>query len=162
MPAARRTECYWLFRTEPHVYGIEDLERDGRTEWGGVRNYQARNLLRDEVKVGDGVLIYHSQAEPLAIVGEARVVVAGHPDETAFDPDSEYFDLKSTREKPTWYSVTIEFVRRFESPLPRGTLASVPDLADMLVLQRGSRLSIQPVSARQWRAVHRELGLKPA
>jgi len=161
MPAksARR---FWLFKSEPEVFSIDDLARAPQqtTFWDGVRNYQARNTLRDDVQVGDGVLFYHSNAEPLAVVGTARVVRAGYPDHTAWDPKSEHPDPGSTPENPVWYMVDIALETRFESPVERVTLARDKGLEKMVLLQRGSRLSIQPVTPDEWRAVLKLAGIR--
>lgn len=151
---------YWLFKSEPHVYSFDDFERDHRTSWVGVRNYQARNFLRDTVRLDDRVLFYHSSAKVLAIIGTAKVVHSGHPDQTAFNPQSPYFDPKSKLDSPTWYVVDVELVQRFSEPLTRDALRDDPITAEMMLLQRGSRLSIQPVTAEQWQAVHRLAGAK--
>jgi predicted RNA-binding protein with PUA-like domain len=161
MPAksARR---FWLFKSEPEVFSIDDLARSPRqtTFWDGVRNYQARNMLRDDVQVGDGVLFYHSNAEPLAIVGVARVVRAGYPDDTAWDPKSAHPDPKSTPENPIWYMVDISLQTRFTQPVERSLLAGTKGLEKMVLLQRGSRLSIQPVTAAEWRTVLKLAGIE--
>jgi predicted RNA-binding protein with PUA-like domain len=161
MPA-KPTAQYWLFKTEPESFSIDDLARaPGQTTfWDGVRNYQARNLLRDSIQVGDGVLIYHSSSEPMAIVGTAVVVKAGYPDHTAWDPCSRYPDPKSTPENPIWFMVDIKLKAIFNNPLERAALARVAALRDMMLLKRGSRLSIQPVTAAQWRAIHQLAGHK--
>lgn len=156
-PAGRR---YWLFKSEPTSYGFAQFQRDGRTFWSGVRNYQARNLLRDEIQPGDGVLFYHSNAEPMAVVGIARVVRGGYPDQTAFEPDSPYHDADSDPAAPTWFQVDIECVLPFATPVTREQMKAVPELADMVLLQRGSRLSVQPVTAAEWRAILRLGGAK--
>ncbi len=145
---------YWLFKSEPDCYSIDDLKRDRTTFWDGVRNYQARNMLRDSIKPGDGVLFYHSSCEPLAIVGTAEVVKAGYPDHTAFDPKSDHFDQKSKKDAPTWYMVDIRFKRAFARPVLREDLKAEKRLAKMVLLQQGSRLSVQPVTAEEWRTVH--------
>lgn len=150
MPRPRR---FWLFKSEPSAYSFEDLVRDGRTHWDGVRNYQARNLLRDEIAVDDGVLFYHSNAKPMAIAGICRVVRCGYPDPSAFDPASKYHDASSDPDDPTWFCVDIAPVRAFEPPLTRERLQSEPALGDMMLLRRGSRLSVQPVTGPEWRAV---------
>jgi predicted RNA-binding protein with PUA-like domain len=153
---------FWLFKSEPEVFSIEDLARSPQqtTFWDGVRNYQARNMLRDDVRVGDGVLFYHSNAEPLAIVGVARVVKAGYPDHTAWDPGSAHPDPKSTPENPVWYMVDIALVTTFERPVERTTLARTKGLEKMLLLQRGSRLSIQTVTSNEWQTVLKLAGIK--
>ncbi len=161
-PTAKpRKRQYWLFKSEPSSYSIQDLERDkkGITFWDGVRNYQARNFLRDEIHVGDGVLFYHSSEEPMAIVGTAVVMRAGYPDHTAFDEKSDHYDPKSSSEFPTWYMVDIRLVQVFSEPLTREMLQKVPVLSHMMLLRRGSRLSIQPVTAAEWRAVHSLAGV---
>lgn len=155
-----RPRRYWLFKSEPETYGFDQFERDGRTHWHGVRNYQARNLLRDEIRVGDGVLFYHSNAEPMAIVGIAKVVRAGYPDHTAFEPKSEYHDAASDPRNPTWFMVDIECVGRMREPLTRERCKQEPALANMLLLARGSRLSVQPVTATEWRTILRLGGQK--
>jgi predicted RNA-binding protein with PUA-like domain len=143
---------YWLFKSEPTAYSFADLlaEPQRTTGWDGVRNYQARNFLRDQVKVDDGVLFYHSSAEPPAIVGIAEVVQAGHPDPTAFDPNSPHFDPRSDRAEPMWYQVSIKAVRAIEPPLDLPFLSRIPELAGMELLRKGSRLSVQPVTPGQW------------
>jgi predicted RNA-binding protein with PUA-like domain len=144
---------YWLFKSEPEVYSIDDLARDRRCMWEGVRNYQARNLLRDEVAVGDGVLFYHSSTDPLAVAGIAKVVRAGYPDPTAFDPKARYHDPDSDPGDPRWYTVDIALVKKLPEPVARARLQAEPALRDMVLLRRGSRLSIQPVTSDEWRAV---------
>jgi predicted RNA-binding protein with PUA-like domain len=135
---------YWLMKTEPNTYSIDDLEREGRTHWEGVRNYQARNLMR-EMQLGDRVLFYHSSANPPGVVGEARVVREAYPDHFAQQPDSPYFDEKASAEDPRWYMVDVEFVRKLPGFVSLETLKGAPGLEDMIVTQR-SRLSIQPVT----------------
>lgn len=143
---------YWLFKSEPGTYSIDDLARDGRTHWDGVRNYQARNYLRDEIQVGDLVLFYHSSAEPPGVAGLARVVRAGYPDHTAQDPESKYYDPRATPEDPRWYMVDIEFVERFPRFVPLAELAATEALRDMPLVRR-ARPSIQPVTPEQFRTI---------
>lgn len=152
MPAARK---YWLFKSEPEAFSIDDLARaPGQTTfWDGVRNYQARNMLRDDVQPGDGVLFYHSNAEPTAVVGTAVVVRAGYPDHTAWDRQSAHPDPKSPPENPLWYMVDIRLERVFERPLTLEALRQQPALKGMELLRRGSRLSIQPVRPAEWKAI---------
>ena len=147
--------AYWLFKSEPNCYAFADLlaAPDRTTGWDGVRNFQARNFLRDEIKVGDGVLFYHSSADPPAIAGIAKVVRAGHPDPTAFDPKADHYDPKSDPANPTWYQVAIRAVRAIDPPLGLPLLRTVSALEGMELLRKGSRLSIQPVSAAEWDAV---------
>lgn len=149
--AAKAPRRYWLFKSEPGSYGFAQFQRDRRTFWSGVRNYQARNLLRDEIQVGDGVLFYHSNADPTAVVGVARVVRSGYPDPTAFDSASPYYDPDSVPSAPRWYVVDIECVGAMREPITRDRLKTDPALADMVVLQRGSRLSVQTVRENEWR-----------
>ena len=139
--------AYWLFKSEPSCYAFADLlaSPDQTTGWDGVRNFQARNFLRDEIKAGDGVLFYHSSADPPAIAGIAEVVRAGHPDPTAFDPKADHYDPKSDPADPTWYQVAIRAVRAIDPPLGLPLLRTVSALAGMELLRKGSRLSIQPV-----------------
>lgn len=137
---------YWLMKTEPDTYSIDDLEHDKKTPWGGVRNYQARNFIRDKMKPGDMVLIYHSNAKPSGIVGVAKVVSNAYSDPTAFDPKSQYYDPKSSPENPTWFVADIGFVRRFEHIISLEALKKNPKLSGMLVTRKGDRLSVQPVT----------------
>jgi predicted RNA-binding protein with PUA-like domain len=146
---------YWLMKCEPEAYSIDDLERDGRASWEGVRNFQARNLLRDEIRVGDGVLFYASNAEPSGVSGVAEVVRAGYPDPFAFQRGHKYHDPKSDPANPTWYAVDIGFVERFPALVPLAALKAAPGLADMVVVQKGSRLSVQPVRDREFEIVRR-------
>ncbi|WP_435019040.1 EVE domain-containing protein [Tundrisphaera sp. TA3] len=147
--------AFWLFKSEPDCFSFADLEAapDRTTGWDGIRNYQARNFLRDDVKVGDGVLYYHSNANPPAIAGIAEVVVEGHPDPTAFDPEADHPDPKSRIEDPTWFQVSIRAVRPIDPPLALPRLREVAALAGMELLRKGSRLSIQPVRPEEWDTV---------
>jgi len=152
---SRRSRRYWLMKSEPDVFSIDDLRQaPGRTTcWDGVRNYQARNFLRDAIAVGDGVLYYHSSAEPPGIAGEAVVRRAGYPDPTAFDPDDVHYDAKSDPATPTWFAVDVRFVRAARRLIALSRLRRLPALRSMLVLKRGMRLSVQPVTAAEWRAI---------
>jgi len=156
------TRKFWLFKSEPESFSIDDLAKSKQkmTFWDGVRNYQARNFLRDSIQAGDGVLFYHSSTEPMAIVGAAKVVRGGYPDHTAFDPKDHHYDPKSDPDNPTWYMVDIQLVRVFPEPLTRAMLQEVSALKNMMLLQRGSRLSVQPVTAAEWRAVHELAGVE--
>jgi predicted RNA-binding protein with PUA-like domain len=147
--------AYWLFKSGPSTYSFADLmaEPDGTTGWDGVRNYQARNYLRDQMKLGDGVLFYHTHADPACIAGIAEVVKTGHPDPTAFDPDDPHYDPKSNRESPTWYQVSIKAVRPVEPPLGLPALHELAALKGMELLRKGSRLSIQPVTPAEWKTI---------
>ena len=146
---------YWLFKSEPQVFSISDLERTPlkTTCWDGIRNYQARNYLRDEVAVGDQVLFYHSNAEPPAIVGIAEVVKGGYPDSSAFKKGNKYFDEKSDLQNPTWFVVDIKHIETFDKPVGLPELRGNAKLKGMVLLQKGSRLSIQPVKADEWQSV---------
>ena len=146
---------YWLLKSEPETFSIADLERaPGQTTfWDGVRNYQARNLLRDEIKVGDGVLFYHSSADPPAVAGTAEVVGAGAPDPTQFDARSSHRDPDSPPGDPRWFGVTIKLGRVFGRAIPLPELRAHPALKEMVLLRKGSRLSVQPVSAKEWETI---------
>jgi len=151
---------YWLFKTEPGCFSFDDLiSRPGMTEqWDGVRNFQARNYLRDAVKVGDLVLFYHSSIPQPAIVGIAEVVRAGYPDYTALDPESEHFDPKATPANPIWYMVDVSFRQVFPGVVTLEALRNHPLLAAMPLVNR-SRLSIQPVTEEQWQIITKMGGL---
>ncbi len=151
---------FWLMKSEPDSYSIDDLAADGTTHWDGVRNYQARNLLRDEVGVGDQVLFYHSRLRPPGVVGLAEVVEAAYPDHTAWDPDSGYFDPKSTPEAPRWFMVDIAFRRKFDRLISIDELKEHPQLAGMVLLHR-SRLSVQPVTPAEFRFILELAGEAP-
>ncbi len=146
---------YWLMKSEPDCFSLNDLKGspDGTGHWDGVRNYQARNLLRDEIGDGDGVLFYHSNTAEPAIVGLARVVREGYPDHTAFDPGEKHFDPRSTPDDPRWFMVDVQYLCHLPFPLTRDFLRAHPVLSGMAVLRRGNRLSVQPVAGREWRAV---------
>lgn len=148
------TKRYWLLKSEPNVYSIDDLARDGTTYWDGVRNYQARNFLRDDLQPGDGVLFYHSNADPPGVAGVAEVVRAGYPDPTARDPKSPYFDPRASEADPRWYMVDIRFVEKFRHFVPLPTLRTTAGLEEMLVNTR-SRLSVQPVTEAEFEIVRR-------
>jgi predicted RNA-binding protein with PUA-like domain len=153
---------YWLMKSEPSVFSIDDLAaaKEQTTRWDGVRNYQARNLLRHDIAIGDGVLFYHSSADPPAAAGTATVVRAGYPDPTQFDPRDGHFDRDSQRDDPRWFSVDIKFASKFARPVTLPELRATPALKDMVLLRRGSRLSVQPVTAGEWRQIVK-LGGRP-
>jgi len=144
---------YWLMKSEPGVYSIDDLQRDGKTTWEGVRNYQARNFMRDQMQLGDQVLFYHSNAEPPGIAGLAQVCRTAFPDPTALDPTHTYYDPKATPSNPIWLMVELEFVAKFPRLIGLPELKAHPGLTDMLVIQRGSRLSVQPVAPEHFRLI---------
>lgn len=145
---------YWLLKSEPGTYSISDLERDGSTCWEGVRNYQARNFMR-EMKVGDRALFHHSSANPPGIAGLAEIVREAYPDHYAWDERSDYYDPRSTEEEPVWFMVDVGFVERFEKILPLPELRNDPALEGMELLRRGSRLSVQPVSKEHFEHILR-------
>jgi predicted RNA-binding protein with PUA-like domain len=142
-------------KCEPSAYTIEALERDGQTGWEGVRNYQARNFMRDEMQVGDGVLFYASNADPSGVTGLAQIVRAGYPDPFAFKKGHKYYDDASSKDNPTWYTVDVGFVERFPAPVSLDDLRQTPGLEQMMVLRKGSRLSIQPVTKAEYDIVAR-------
>lgn len=144
---------FWLMKSEPDAFGIDDLQRVKREPWTGVRNFQARNFMRDGMKVGDDVLFYHSNATPPGVAGLARIVTAGVVDQTQFDPNSQYYDPKAKRDAPTWICVEVEFVKKFAQVLSLDELRADPRLEDILVTKRGSRLSVQPVSAPHYKVI---------
>ena len=146
---------YWLLKTEPDAFSIDDLAElpDQTTNWDGVRNYQARNFIRDDMATGDQILFYHSNANPPGIVGTAEIVREGYPDETAFDPAEHHYDPKSKRTTPTWYCVDIRFTAKFSHMLDLASLRGEKSLEAMVLLQKGSRLSVQPVSAKHYRHI---------
>ena len=144
---------YWLAKTEPGTYSIEDLERDGTTPWDGVRNYLARNYMRDEMESGDRVLVYHSSTKVLGIYGVAEVASEAHPDPSQFDQESPYHDPDSDPEDPTWWCVDLRHVRTFEEPVTRDAMKEREELSEMKVLQRGVRHSVMPVTEAEYETV---------
>ena len=150
--------AYWLMKSEPHVYSFEDLINDKTTHWDGVRNYQARNFMRDKMKIGDYVLFYHSNHKPPHVAGVAKVHKEGYPDFTAFDSESKYFDASSTPDNPRWIMVDIEAIIALENIVSLVDLKENPALEDMLVVQRGQRLSVQPVDKEHFDEVLRMSG----
>ena len=142
--------AYWLLKTEPTTFGIDDLRRRGREPWDGVRNYQARNMIRDQMQPGDGVLIYHSSCPIPAIVGMATIISAAYPDPTAFDSQDAHFDPSSTPARPRWYAVDVAYERHLKRILPLAELRGCPALDGLILLRRGNRLSVMPVSPEHW------------
>ena len=141
---------YWLVKSEPNAYSIDDLVKDKRTHWDGVRNYQARNFMRDDMKKGDLVLFYHSNAEPTAVVGVCEVVKEGYPDFTAFDPEAKHFDPKSKEDNPTWMMVDIKLIKKFKRPVTLKEIKEHPKLQNMRLVQRGNRLSVMPIEKKEF------------
>jgi predicted RNA-binding protein with PUA-like domain len=156
-----RARRHWLVKSEPETFSFDDLLASPKrtTGWDGVRNYQARNFMRDDMKRGDLVFFYHSNAEPTAIVGVAEVAREAYPDHTALDPKDPHFDPKSRADAPTWMMVDLRAVEKLAHPLTLAELKGVKGLERMVLLQKGSRLSVQPVSADEWEIVHR-LGMR--
>ena len=155
MPAVKVDRRYWLLKTEPTSFSFRDL-RDSparTTSWDGVRNFQARNTLRDDMRPGDLVFIYHSSCDPAGIAGTAEVVRGGYPDQSAFDPADSHYDPKSKPESPTWYMVDVRAVKEFPRFVTLDELRGVKGLEKMVLLQRGSRLSVQPVREDEWKAI---------
>jgi predicted RNA-binding protein with PUA-like domain len=150
---------YWLMKSEPSECGIDDLVKAPKhtVPWVGVRNYQARNFMRDEMQLGDGVLFYHSSCPEPGVAGLAEVASAAYPDATQFDPQSHYFDAKSTPDAPRWVHVDVKLVRKTRL-LSLAEMRETPSLASLLILKRGNRLSITPVTPDEWRAVLKLLG----
>ncbi|MDX1945495.1 MAG: EVE domain-containing protein [Pirellulaceae bacterium] len=159
MPSATQ---YWLVKTEPESFSIQDLAAAPRqtTAWTGVRNYQARNYLRDQMQVGDRVLFYHSSADPPAVVGTAKIVRAGYPDPTALDKADSHYDPKSTADNPRWYVVDLRLEQIFAAPLPLASLREVAALKEMELLRKGSRLSVQTVRKAEFAAILKLAGSK--
>jgi predicted RNA-binding protein with PUA-like domain len=147
---------YWLMKTEPGCFSIDDLAAlpSGITSWDGVRNYQARNFMRDGMSVGDQILFYHSVTNP-SVVGIARVAKDAYPDHTAWDPEDRHFDARSTPEKPLWYMVDVQFVEKFARPVPLAAMRGVNGLERMELLKKGSRLSVMPVTQKEFEIVTR-------
>ncbi|WP_432722873.1 EVE domain-containing protein [Jeongeupia wiesaeckerbachi] len=148
---------YWLMKSEPDDVGIDDLHRLGQVGWYGVRNYQARNFMRDAMAVGDGVLFYHSSCAEPGVAGVAEVCSVAYPDPTQFDPESKYYDPKSTPAAPRWQQVDVRFVAKGQL-LSIDAMRSHPELAGMRVLQRGNRLSITPVTDNEWAVIKALIG----
>lgn len=148
------TKRFWLVKSEADAYSIEDLERDGTTPWDGVRNYQARNFMRDEMRPGDRILYYHSGANPPGVVGIAEVASEPYADPGQFDPGSRYHDPKATREDPRWILVDVRFVERFPRLVSLEEIRGRTELAEMVLVKR-PRLSVQPVTAKEFRTIER-------
>lgn len=141
---------YWLFKSEPNCYSIDDLQRDGVEHWDGIRNYQARNMLRDDVKKGDKVLFYHSSCPEPGVVGVCEVVKEGYPDHTAFDPTSEHPDPKSDPDNPRWFMVDVKFEKKFKNLVSLSQIKEMSEFSGMKLIQRGNRLSLFPVEKKHF------------
>jgi predicted RNA-binding protein with PUA-like domain len=145
---------YWLLKSEPDEFSIDHLERVGREPWTGVRNYQARNFMRDDMRIGDGVLFYHSNCKPPGVAGLAEVASTAYPDPTQFDPDSDYHDPASDPDAPRWQLVDVTFRRRFRGLVTLDAMKAEADaLGDFPLLRRGNRLSVLPVTRAQWQHI---------
>ena len=147
---------YWLMKSEPSVFGIEDLRKapKKRSAWDGVRNYQVRNMMRDEMRIGDLAFFYHSSCDEPGIYGIIRIVKEGYPDHTAFDPTNDHFVAKSKPDNPTWYMVDVEFVEQFKRPVTLDRLrANAETLNELLILKRGNRLSVTPIKNGEWQRI---------
>lgn len=142
-------------KSEPDTYSIDDLARDGRTHWDGIRNYQARNMIRDEMRPGDLAFFYHSSCEVPAVAGVMKIASKAYPDPTQFDRKSKYYDSKSTKEEPRWFVVDVEFERKLSRPVTLAEIREKKSLSDFRLVKRGNRLSVFPVSAKHWNIVQR-------
>jgi predicted RNA-binding protein with PUA-like domain len=149
-PMAKR---YWLMKSEPETYSIDDLKKQGWTHWEGVRNYQARNTMRDDMKIGDGVLFYHSNCKPPGVVGIAKVSKESYPDHTAFEKKSNYFDAKSDPDNPRWMMVDVAYISTLKRTVSLNEMKEVPGLSEMLVIRKGMRLSVQEVTKDEFQIV---------
>ena len=149
----------WLMKSEPDVYSIDDLKRDRREPWDSIRNYQARNMMRDDMRIGDKIFFYHSNCKEIGIVGIMKVASKPYPDTTQFDPKSNYFDPKSSADNPRWQLVDVSFVKKFKRTITLAELNAQPGLEDMILVRKGNRLSIMPVSDEHWDLI---LGLEQA
>jgi predicted RNA-binding protein with PUA-like domain len=149
---------YWLMKSEPDAFSIDDLKEKKRAPWDGVRNFQARNFMKAQ-DIGDLVLFYHSNAHPPGVAGIAKVVKKAYPDFTQFDRHSKYFDLKSSEEKPRWYMVDVEYVQHFKRFVSLSELREIPEIQNMVLLNR-SRLSVQPVTPDEWKIIVAMGGIK--
>lgn len=146
---------YWLLKSEPGSYSIDHLaqEKNQTTSWDGVRNYQARNFMRDDMKIGDECFFYHSNCKQIGIVGTAKVVKLAHPDFTALDPEDHHYDPKASKDNPRWCMVDIRLQKKFKQIIELNELKQNPKLKDMMILRKGNRLSITPVSPKEWQAI---------
>ena len=158
-PPKLSTKHYWLMKTEPEMFSIDNLAKLGRSPWDGVRSYQARNHMQ-AMREGDLVLFYHSSTEDRGVVGLARVTREAYPDHTQFDPKSKYFDKTAKKAEPRWFMVDVEFVEKFPKLLALDSMKADPQLTDMLVVKRGMRLSVQPVDAKHMRRILKQVGAR--
>ena len=148
-----KTTQYWLMKSEPDAFSIDDLKRKGQEHWDGVRNYQARNFMRDGMRIGDKVFFYHSNCAEPGVVGVAEVATDAYPDPSQFDPKSKYFDAASSRDNPRWMLVEVKFVKKLKRTITLKELQADPALVDMPLVRKGNRLSVMPVGAEEWRHI---------
>lgn len=151
--------AYWLMKSEPDTYGIDDIEREKRNMWEGCRNYVVRNYIRDDMQIGDLAFFYHSNIPPVGIVGVMKIVSEAYPDPTQWDPNSDYFDPKSKKENPRWYVRDVEFVRKFKRTITLAELREIPGLEEMVVTRKGNRLSICRVTPQEWEIIMNQEGI---
>jgi len=144
---------HWLMKSEPDAFSIDDLKRKKQEAWDGVRNYQARNFMRDSMRPGDKIFFYHSNCAEPGIVGVAEVATDAYPDPSQFDPKSKYFDAASSRDNPRWALVDVKFVKKLKRTITLKELQALPALADMALVRKGNRLSVMPVTADEWRII---------
>lgn len=149
---SKATQC-WLMKSEPDAFSIDDLKRKGQEHWDGVRNYQARNFMRDGMRIGDKIFFYHSNCAEPGIVGVAQVATDAYPDPSQFDPKSKYFDAASSRDNPRWMLVDVKFVKKLKRTITLKELQADAALADMALVRKGNRLSVMPVGAEEWRHI---------
>ncbi len=145
--------AYWLMKSEPDAYGIDDLKRDRREPWDGIRNYQARNMMRDDMKIGDTVFFYHSNCKEVGVVGVMKVASKPYPDPTQFDPESNYCDPKSNPDDPRWCLVDVAYVKKLKRTISLAEIKAHPGLDEMILVRKGNRLSIMPVSEEHWNLI---------
>ena len=152
---------YWLMKSEPETFSFNHLKicKDSTEHWYGVRNYQARNFMRDEMKIGDLILFYHSNCKEPGVVGIAEVVKESYPDFTSWDPKSKYFDPKSTKDNPRWFMVDVQWKEEMKEEVSLESIRNIPELKDMKVIQKGQRLSVQPVTEKEFKIIY-EMGMK--
>ena len=142
--------AFWLMKSEPDAYSIDDLKRDKREPWDGIRNYQARNMMRDDMRVGDRVFFYHSNCKEPGVVGIMKIASKPYPDPTQFDPDSKYYDAKSDPDNPRWILVDVAYVKKLKRTITLTEIKARPELGDMVLTRKGNRLSIMPVTEDEW------------
>ena len=145
--------AFWLMKSEPYDYSIDDLKRDKREPWDGIRNYQARNMMRDDMRVGDKVFFYHSNCKEPGVVGIMKVASKPYPDPTQFDPDAKYYDAKSDPDNPRWILVDVAYVKKLKRTITLTEIKAHPELSDMILTRKGNRLSIMPVTEEEWEII---------